>query len=120
MTEVTVIKEFPFAKYYSDGSIEVFGNEEGYPRIKGVIPAPDINHSSEEEREQTHNATCNAITLQGYLITYRKRIRNMAFDSPAQKTTLSIRYRPCRNKEEIQQVYSKIRELIVDLKKVRP
>lgn len=105
-----VIKEFKFVKYYEDG-FEVFGNKEGSPRITAVIPAPDINHATEEERQKTHTEACNGVTLQGYLITSKRLIRNTAFDKKGQKTTLKIVYRPCKNKEEIKQVAAEIRKI---------
>src|SRR5512133_2561641 len=69
-----------FVKYHDDGTIEIFGNKNGYPRHNGVVPAPDINHASEEERLETFRKATDTITLQGYLITSERRIRNTAFD----------------------------------------
>jgi hypothetical protein len=107
-----IMKEYPFCKYYDDGTIEIFANKNGYPKISGVIPAPDINHSTEEERQKTHNGACDQITLQGYIITSKRLIQNTAFDKPGQKTTLSIRYRPCKNEDEIRGVYLGIRDIL--------
>jgi len=106
------MKEYPFCKYHDNGTIEIFGNKEGYPRISGVIPAPDCNHLTEVKRQKTHNDACNQITLQGYLITSKRLIRNIAFDKPNQKTTLSIRYRPCKNENEIRRVYLMIKDIL--------
>ena len=106
------MKEFPFAKYYDDGTIEIFGNEEGLPAISGTIPAPDINTSSEEERQKRFDQVCAGISLQGYFFTKKQRIRNIAFDKPGQKTTLSIRYRPCKNEKEIKEVHALVMEIL--------
>ena len=107
------MKEFPFAKYYDDGTIiEIFGNKEGLPAITGTIPAPDINTSSEEERQKRFDQVCAGITLQGYFFTRKQRIRNIAFDKPGQKTTLSIRYRPCKNEKEIKEVRALVVEIL--------
>jgi len=107
-----VTKEFRYAKYYEDGSVEIFGSKEGYPRIMGVVPAPDINTKSEEEREAVHTEACDNITLEGYLITAKKRIRNQAFDKKDQKTTLQIQYRPAMNEEEVNEIHRRITEII--------
>lgn len=106
------MKEFPFAKYYDDGSIEVFGNEEGYPRFSGVIPAPDLNTPSEEERQKIFDRACAGITTQGYFFVKKQRVRNTAFDRKDQKTTLSVRYRACKNKKEIEEVHGLIVEIL--------
>ena len=106
-----MIKECPFCKYYDSGIIEVFGNKEGYPRYTGVCPAPDVN-TKPEDRQKRYDDAINGITLQGYLITYQKFIRNTAFDKKGQKTTLKIKYRPCKNRTEINQVYSKICKIL--------
>jgi hypothetical protein len=106
------MKVFPYCKYHDDGTIEIFGNKEGYPRITGVIPAPDINHSSEEERQKTHAGACNQIALQGYIITSKRLIRNTAFDKPGQTTTLKITYRPCKNEDEIRCVFLGIKDIL--------
>jgi hypothetical protein len=109
---VTEMKEFPFAKYYDDGTIEVFGNKEGYPRLSGVLPAPDINTASEGERQKRFDDACSGITLQGYFFTKKQRIRNTAFDRVDQKTTLSVKYRACKNKKEIEEVHNLIIEIL--------
>ncbi|MFA5715808.1 MAG: hypothetical protein WC998_08705 [Candidatus Paceibacterota bacterium] len=106
------MKEFPFAKYYDDGTIEIFGNKEGLPAISGTIPAPDINTPSEEERQKRFDQVCANITLQGYFFTKKQRIRNIAFDKPSQKTTLSVRYRACKNEKEIKEVHDLIVEIL--------
>ena len=107
-----IIKEFPFCTYYKDGMIEIFGNESGSPSVTAVCPAPDINTKNGEERQKRHDEACNGITLQGYLITSRKLIHNKAFDKRGQKTTLQVKYRPCKNKDEIQMVHSEIIKII--------
>ena len=106
------MKEFPFAKYHDDGTIEIFGNPEGYPRFSGAIPAPDINTASEEERQKRFDEACDALTLQGYFFVKKQRIRNTAFDKPGQKTTLSVSYRACKNENEIKEVRDLILEII--------
>ena len=98
-------------KYTSEG-FEVFGNPEGCPRISAVVPAPDINHISEEARKKTHQDAIDAVILNGYLITKCVRVRNEAFDKKGQKTTLSVSYRPCRNKSEIENVAESIRTIL--------
>lgn len=104
--------KFNFSIYHDDGSIEILGNKEGYPRMSGVIPAPDINTKSEQERKYIHDGACDQITIQGYLIVTKKLIRNTAFDRHDQKTTLKVYYRPCRNKTEMEQVHSDILKII--------
>jgi hypothetical protein len=106
------MKEFPFAKYYDDRTIEIFGNKEGLPVISGTIPVPDISTPSEEERQKRFDQVCAGITLQGYFFTKKQRIRNIAFDKSDQKTTLSIRYRPCKNEKEIKEVRALVVEIL--------
>ena len=106
------MREFTFAKYYDDGTIEIFGNEEGYPRFSGVIPAPDVNTQSEEERKKRFDVACASISIQGYYFTKKRRIRNIAFDKPGQKTTLSVEYRACKNKREINEVHDLVVEIL--------
>ena len=107
-----ICREFKFCKYYADGTIEVFGNESGTPRITGVMPAPDVNTKDGIERERRYTEAITGITLQGYFIESQKFIKNKAFDKKGQKTTLEIVYRPCTNKSEIEQVYKKIITLL--------
>lgn len=97
---------------YHDNCIEIHGNAEGYPRMTGVIPAPDINTSSEEEREKRFKGACDNLYLQGYFIVSKRRIRNTAFDRPGQKTSLKIVYRPCKKGKEIVQVKGEIQRII--------
>ncbi len=106
-------KRLAFAEYSADiKTFEIFGNKEGLPKIKGVIPAPDINHTSEEEREKTFKKVLDNITIEGFYIIKTQRIRNMAFDKKRQKTTLSVEYRPCKNEEEIKLVAERIRKIL--------
>lgn len=107
-----MIREFSYCKYHDDGTIEVFGNDEGYPRYTGVCPAPDVNTKDGVERQKRYDEAINGITLQGYFITDQKLIKNAVFDKKGQKTTLEIKYRPCMNKSEIELVYSKILHLL--------
>lgn len=104
-------KMFPFVRYY-DGGFEVFGNKEGLPRITAVVPAPDVNHRSDEGRQKTHSQACEGVVLQGYLIVSKRLIRNEAFDGPGQKTTLKIIYRPCKNEMEIREVAAQINKIL--------
>lgn len=117
MTEDQIIKEFPFCKYYRDGTIEIYGNESESPRITAVCPAPDINTKDGEERQKRYDKACTGIILQGYLITEKKLIHNKAFDKKGQKTTLKIVYHPCKNKEEIQMIHAEILKLINGISK---
>jgi hypothetical protein len=110
--ETEMIKEFPYCKYHDGGIIEVFGNEYGLPIITGVIPAPDINTKDEIERQKRYDEAIDGITLQGYIIISKKLIRNEGFDKKGQKTTLKLSYRPCKNKQEIEQVYFKILNIL--------
>lgn len=105
------MKEYAFCKYHDDGTIEVFGNPDGYPRYRGVIPAPNINHT-EEERTEAHKRACDDLTLQGYLFTKKKLIRNIGFYRPDEKTTLSVAYRPCKDEAEIKQVFQEIKTIL--------
>jgi hypothetical protein len=107
-----MIKEFPYVKYHEDGIIEVFGNESGTPIITGVVPAPDINTKDGVERQKRYDEATNGITLQGYFIISQKLIRNEGFDKKGQKTTLKLSYRPCKNKQEIEQIYLKILKIL--------
>lgn len=107
-----VLKEFPFCKYHDDGTIEVFGNESGSPEITGLVPSPDVNTKSGEERQKRYDEACNGIILQGYFIVKTELIRNKAFDKPGQKTTLRVVYRPSKNKEELQMVHSNILKIM--------
>jgi hypothetical protein len=113
------MREYPFCKYHDDGSIEVFGTNGGYPRYKGVIPAPNINHT-EEERTASHKKACDDLTLQGYLFTKKRLIRNIGFDRPGEKTTLSVAYRPCKDETEIKQVFEQIRDILRERAGLRP
>ncbi len=106
-----IVKEFKFCRYYEDG-IEVFGNKEGLPRITAVVPAPDVNHKTEEDRQKTHNEACNGLTLQGYYIVSKRLIRNEAFDKKGQKTTLKLIYRPCKTPEEVMEVRDSIMQIL--------
>ena len=107
-----VIKEFPFVKYFDDGTVEVFGNKDGCPKYTGVVPAPDINTDSEKKREARYREACENIVLQGFLIITQKRIHNQAFDGRDQRTTLRITYRPAKNDEETKEVYRQIKEIL--------
>ena len=112
MSEPKVIKQFDFAQYTDDGGFEIFGNDTGYPRMKAVIPAPDINTPDAEERIRRHQEGVDGIVLQGYLVTKRQLIRNQAFDRKDQKTTLSLAFRPCMSKQEIEVVALQIKEIL--------
>jgi len=105
-------KSFDFVKYESDGTFTILGNKKGYPRYTAVIPAPDCNHLTEESQEKTHREACENIVLQGYFITFKKRIRNTAFDHSNQKTTLKIRYRPCRTPDEMKTIAAEIKKIL--------
>lgn len=107
-----MIKEFPFVKYHDGGIIEIFGNESGTPEVTAVVPAPDINTPNGVERQKRYDEATNGITLQGYLIIEKKMIRNKSFDDPGQQTTLQIRYRPCKNRSEIEQVHMQITKIL--------
>jgi len=101
-----------YAEYFPDGSVEISGCKDGHPRITAVVPAPDVNTPSEEERVQRHNQACDALYLRGYYIVSRRRIRNTTFDRTGQKTTLKVIYRPCKNKREVEQVHREILRII--------
>jgi hypothetical protein len=107
-----MIKEFPFAKYHDEGIIEIFGNESGSPEITAVCPAPDVNTKDGAARQKKYDEACDGITLQGYLIVEKKMIRNEVFDDPGQKTTLQVRYRPCKTKSEIEQLHMQIVKIL--------
>ena len=100
------IKLSPYMTMHDDGSVEIFGTKDGVLEITGVVPAPDVNTKSEKERLKRFEEACDQITLQGYLIKSKKRIRNKTFDDPGQQTTLKIVYRTCRNKAEIRKVHA--------------
>lgn len=119
MTEQKTIKEFKFCRYYEEG-FEVFGNKEGLPKITAVVPAPDINHKTEKDREKTHTDACNGIILQGYYIVSKRLIRNETFDKKGQKTTLKLIYRPCRTPKEMMEVRDSIMKIFEDYKKKPP
>ena len=106
------VREFSFAHYHDDGTIEIFGNEDGFPIITAVCPAPDVNTKTGGERQKLFDEAMNGITLQGYFITEQKMIKNIAFDRPGQKTTLQVKYRACRNKSEIESVHRKIIKIL--------
>jgi hypothetical protein len=112
------VKKLDYVTYYSDGSIEVFGNEDGMPVIGAVLPAPDVNTASEEERERRHREGIDSLLLNGYFIESARRIRNRAFDGPGQKTTLEVKYRPCKTEGEIRVVKDKIARIL--WRKVKP
>jgi hypothetical protein len=97
---------------YHDDRIEIHGNADGYPRMTGVIPAPDINTPSEEEREKQFKRVCDDLYLQGYFIVSKRRVRNTTFDRQGQKTTLKIVYRPCKTENEIMQVKDEIQRVV--------
>lgn len=101
-----------YAEYFPDGSVEISGCKDGLPRFTGVVPAPDVNTSSEEERVRRHNQACDALYLRGYFIVSRRRVRNPAFDRQGQRTTLKVIYRPCKNKREVEQVHREIKRII--------
>lgn len=113
-----IVKKLDYVTYYSDGSIEVFGNEDGMPIIGAVLPAPDVNTASEEEREARHREGMDSLLLNGYFIESARRIRNRTFDGPGQKTTLEVKYRPCKNEGEIRVVKDKIARIL--WRKVKP
>lgn len=107
-----VVKKLEYVTYYDDGYMEIFGNEDGMPVIEGVLPAPDVNTSSEEERERRHQEGIDGLILNGYFIESARRVRNKTFDGPGQKTTLKVRYRPCKNEGEIRVVKDKITRIL--------
>jgi len=113
-----VVKKLDYVTYYDDGSMEISGNEDGMPVIEGVLPAPDVNTASEEEREKRHREGMDSLILNGYFIESARRVRNKAFDKPGQKTTLKVRYRPCKNEGEIRVVKEKIARIL--WRKARP
>jgi len=97
---------------YHDDYMKISGNVDGSPRMTGLLPSPDCNTQSEEEREQRHKDACDALYLQGYFIVSKRRIRNPTFDKPGQKTTLKVIYRPCKNEGEILQVKKEIQRIL--------
>ena len=118
MKEQETAKDFKFCRYTEDG-FEIFGNKEGLPKITAVVPAPDVNHKTEEDRQKTHTDACNGITLQGYFIVSKRLIRNEAFDKKGQKTTLKIIYRPCKTPKEMAEVRDSIMQIFADFKAKR-
>jgi hypothetical protein len=102
----------PFLTLHDDGTVEIFGNREGLPEITGVVPAPDVNTKSEQDRRKQHNDALEQIILMGYYIKSTKLIRNEAFDDPGQRTTLQIVYRPCKNEEETNELFKKFQKIM--------
>lgn len=101
-----------YAEYGADGSITLYGSRDGYPRFTAVVPSPDINARTPEDREKTHAEACDMLVLQGYYITSQKYIRNPAFDGPGQKTTLEVMYRPCKDEGEMRVVKDRILKIL--------
>lgn len=118
MKDQKINKEFKFCRYTEEG-FEIFGNKEGLPRITAVVPAPDVNHKTEADRQKTHTEAVNGLTLQGYYIVSKRLIRNEAFDKKGQKTTLKIIYRPCKTPEEMKEVRDSIMQIFGDFKAKR-
>jgi hypothetical protein len=87
----------------------------GMPELTGVIPAPDLNTKSEEERLEKFDKVCEQLLLKGYFIKSKWRIRNKAFDKPGQKTTLKIVYRPCKTEDEMKIVFKKAMAILTRL-----
>lgn len=101
-----------YAEYREDGSITLYGSRDGYPRFTAVVPSPDINTRSPEDRERRHADACDMLALQGYYITSQKYIRNPAFDELDQKTTLEVMYRPCKDEGEMRVVKERILKIL--------
>jgi hypothetical protein len=109
MTTLSEIVTLDFAEYYPDGTISVKWNPENSLEYEGVIPSPDVNTKSEEERKKRHSETLKNITLRGYFTESTQRIHNEAFDKKNQKTTLKVKYRSCRTEKEAAIVMEKIK-----------
>ena len=101
-----------YAEYGADGSITLYGSRDGYPQFTGVVPSPDINTRTPEDREKRHADACDMLALQGYYIASQKYIRNPAFDEPGQKTTLEVMYRPCKDEGEMRVVKERILKVL--------
>ena len=98
------------AVYGDDGSLEIFGNEQGLPQATAVIPCP---WADETERQKRFEDALESLVLKGYFIIETKRIRNEAFDKKNEKTTLEVKYRACKSEQEIHAVASKIKEVVM-------
>lgn len=112
--ERKVVKKLDYVTYYDNGMIEVFGNQDGTPLIGAVLPAPDVNTTSEGERQKRHQEGLESLILHGYFILSQRRVRNKVFDRVGQQTTLSVKYRPCMNEDEIKVTYKKIQGILLD------
>lgn len=103
------IMESGNAIYYESGTVEIRGHPSGLPAFEGVVPAPFCD---ETERQRRFQAALDQMTMSGYMILETKRIRNDAFDKTNEKTTLRVKWRTCKNEDEIKAVHAKLMEII--------
>jgi hypothetical protein len=108
-TDLVVFRE-------EEDSVEVFGNRDGLPEVTAVVPAPDVNTKSEKDRQDRFDKACDSVTINGYYIVSKRRIKNEAFDAPGQKTTLRVVYRPCKTEKELKIVGSRIHKILATMR----
>lgn len=90
---------------YTGNELILHGNPNGLPSVVGIIPCP---FGDELERGIVFDKHLKAIIIRGYVILETKRVKNQAFDKNNNKTSLRVKYRSCKNAEEIHQVAKEI------------
>jgi hypothetical protein len=91
-----------------DGSVIIPISADGLPSAVGIIPT--ICYKPEERLKELQNAL-DSCALQGYWVEGWKWIKNPAFDKD-EKTSVEIKYRVCKNKDEALALVERIKELV--------
>jgi selenocysteine lyase/cysteine desulfurase len=107
MTEPMHVNDF--ARYYDDGSIEVYVNPRGVPAFEYRLPLFGLDGA---ERERTLAAERRAFVLRGLFVTSERMIRNPAFDKRGEASTCRFSVRVCKTKAEVEQVVTAIKHAL--------
>ena len=100
----------------SDGSVEIPIQKDGLPSAVGVYPMINIKSS---DRLLELDDLLNSYAMRGLYIDELKWIRNTAFDKRGEKTTLQIKLRRCKNKDEAMMIAGKVKRIIEGVNNVK-
>ncbi len=91
-----------------DGSVEIIISKDGLPSRIAILPTI----TCKDKRLQLIEDQLDGLALRGYWVDGWKWIKNEAFDRKGEKTSIEIKFRMCKNKEEANIIGQKIKEII--------
>ena len=96
----------------ADGSVEILISADGLPSAVGIFPT--IIFKQENRLREVLNML-DSYALRGYWVDGWKWIKNQAFDRKGEKTSVEVRFRVCKTRDEALVLVERIKEIVNNL-----